>query len=142
MISRSALLLLALALLPAVGQAIYFRDRISWQEPAASDEITVGDARASSSRILWIDARSEEDFRTEHIPGAVLLNAESWDSLLPEMLRLWSPSRKVVVYCSRQSCDASREIARRLREEAGLKDVYVLTGGWETWKEAVHESSR
>jgi rhodanese-related sulfurtransferase len=129
-----ALLLAVLALLPALGEAIYFRDRISWVQPAVADEVNVAQARDFGQAIMWIDARPEEDFIAEHIPDAVLLNAENWDSLLPTMLDAWSPDRKVVVYCSQQNCDASREVARRLREEAGLKDVFVLTGGWEAWK--------
>jgi hypothetical protein len=38
-----------------------------------------------------------------------------------------------VVYCSSLSCNASREVARRLRREAQLPDVFVLEGGWEAW---------
>ena len=53
--------------------------------------------------------------------------------LLPQMLATWSPEKRVVVYCSSESCGSSREVARRLREEARLKDVFVLEGGWEAW---------
>jgi len=52
------------------------------------------------------------------------------------MLNAWSPDKRVVVYCSSQSCAASHEVVRRLREEAELKNVFVLRGGWETWLEA------
>jgi rhodanese-related sulfurtransferase len=52
------------------------------------------------------------------------------------MLAAWSPENRTVVYCSSQSCAASHEVARRLREEAGLDNVYVLHGGWEAWLEA------
>ena len=83
---------------------------------------------------MWIDARPGGDYTAAHVPGALLLNTEEWDSLLPAVLNSWSPDRKVVVYCSKQTCGASREVARRLREEAGLKNVFVLTGGWEAWK--------
>ena len=41
--------------------------------------------------------------------------------------------QKNVVYCSSLSCNASREVARRLRKEAQLSDVFVLEGGWEAW---------
>jgi rhodanese-related sulfurtransferase len=39
----------------------------------------------------------------------------------------------VVVYCSSLSCNAALEVAKRLRDEAQLKNVYVLEGGWEEW---------
>jgi len=53
--------------------------------------------------------------------------------LLPQFLATWSPGKKVVVYCSTQSCDLAREVAERLRKEAQLPDVFVLEGGWEAW---------
>jgi rhodanese-related sulfurtransferase len=52
------------------------------------------------------------------------------------MLNTWSPDKRTVVYCSTQACHASHEVAKRLREEAGLQNVYVLHGGWEKWLEA------
>ena len=85
---------------------------------------------------MWLDARPGGEFAAGHIPGAKLLNAEGWDSLLPEVLNAWTPGQNVIVYCSKQSCDASHEVARRLREEANLKNVFVLEGGWEAWQES------
>ena len=82
---------------------------------------------------MWIDARPQEQFNSAHVPGAVLLNEERWDELLPPLLATWSPDKRIVVYCSSQGCGASREVARRLRAQAGLKNVFVLQGGWEAW---------
>jgi len=132
-IVRQALLLLGLAFLPAIGQALYLREHVSWQQPAAADEVTVAQAQAWRNSTLWIDARPRDEFEKEHIPGAMLLNTEEWDVLLPAVLTAWAPDRKLVVYCSKQTCGASREVARRLHEEAGLKNVFVLQGGWEEW---------
>ena len=67
------------------------------------------------------------------VPGAVSLNEDRWNELLPQFLATWSPDKKVVVYCSTQNCNASREVAKRLRDEAQLKNVFVLQGGWEEW---------
>jgi len=50
------------------------------------------------------------------------------------MLAAWSPQKRVVVYCASESCGSSREVARRLRNDAQLKNVFVLEGGWEAWK--------
>ncbi|MEP7071292.1 MAG: rhodanese-like domain-containing protein [Verrucomicrobiota bacterium] len=131
---RQAVCLAALALLPAAGEAIYFRERVSWRQPAPSDEVNLAQADGFAAQVMWIDARPREQFEAKHVPGAFLLNAGEWDELLPAMLNAWTPDRKLVVYCSAQSCDASKEVARRLKEEAGLKNVYVLTGGWEAWQ--------
>lgn len=131
---RQGAILLGLALIPGIGQAIYYRDRISWQSPvAAADEVTVSRAQSWGRAAMWIDARPEEQFNSAHVPGAVLLNEERWDELLPPLLATWSPDKRIVVYCSSQGCGASREVARRLRAQAGLKNVFVLQGGWEAW---------
>jgi 3-mercaptopyruvate sulfurtransferase SseA len=61
------------------------------------------------------------------------LNEDRWNELLPQFLATWSPEKKVVVYCSTQSCNLALDVARRLRNEAQIKDVFVLQGGWEEW---------
>ena len=131
---RQALLLIALAFMPAIGEAIYFRNKVPWQSPIpASELVTVDQARSWGDSVIWVDARPDNEFERDHIPGAILLNEDRWNELLPQFLAQWSPEKKVIVYCSAQSCNASREVAKRLREEAQLKDVFVLDGGWEEW---------
>ncbi len=131
---RQSFLILSLALLPGVGQALYDRNKVSWQTPiAASEMVTVAQARGWVDNAIWIDARPAEEFDQKHVPGAILLNEDRWNELLPQLLTTWSPEKHVVVYCSSESCGSSREVARKLREEAGLKNVFVLEGGWEAW---------
>jgi rhodanese-related sulfurtransferase len=131
---RQILILAALALAPGVGEAIYFRDKISWQSSIPPSElVTVDQARTWSDNAIWVDARPDEEFERDHVPGALSLNEDRWNELLPQFLAGWSPGKKVVVYCSSLSCNASREVARRLRKEAQLPDVFVLEGGWEAW---------
>lgn len=133
---RQSALLLGLALLPAAGQALYLRDKVSWHSPVpASEMVTVANALGWGSTAIWIDARPEDEFAKEHVPGAFLLNEDRWNELLPQMLATWSPEKQIVVYCGSESCGSSREVARRLREQASLKNVFVLEGGWEAWRE-------
>jgi rhodanese-related sulfurtransferase len=133
---RQALILVALAFLPGIGQAIYFRDQVSWQLPVpASEMVTIVQARAWGENAIWIDARPDEEFARDHVPGAISLNEDRWNELLPQFLAVWSPEKKIVVYCSSQSCNASREVAHRLRNQAQppMQNVFVLEGGWEEW---------
>ena len=131
---RQALILVALAFLPGIGEALYFRDKVSWQSPIpASEMVTVTQASAWGENAIWVDARPDVEFERDHVPGAVQLNEDRWNELLPQFLAAWSPEKRVVIYCSSQSCNASREVARRLRDEAQLKNVFVLQGGWEEW---------
>lgn len=133
---RQSAILIGLAFLPGLGQALYYRDKVSWQTPvAASEMVSAEQARHWGEGAIWIDARPQEEFEREHVPGALLLNEDRWNELLPQTLTTWSPEKRVVVYCSSQSCGAAREVARRLRKEAGLTNVFVLEGGWEAWRD-------
>jgi rhodanese-related sulfurtransferase len=131
---RQALILIALASLPAIGEGFYFCDKMSWESPIpASELVTVDQAKTWGDAALWVDARPDEDFARDHVPGAFSLNEDRWNELLPQFLPNWSPDKKVVVYCSAESCNAARDVAKRLRDEAQLKSVFVLNGGWEAW---------
>jgi rhodanese-related sulfurtransferase len=131
---RQICILVALALAPGIGQAVYFRHKISWQSSIPPSElVTVDQARTWGENVIWVDARPDDEFARDHVPGALLLNEDRWNELLPQFLAAWSPGKKVVVYCSAQSCDLAREVAERLRKEAQVADVFVLEGGWEDW---------
>ncbi len=134
---RQIFLLLVLALLPGIVQALYLRERVSWQSPVpASELVTVARAQSWGDTALWIDARPDAEFARRHYAGAVSLNEDHWNEQLPDALAAWSPQKRIVVYCSSKSCGASRAIAQRLRDEAQLKNVFVLEGGWEALEAA------
>ncbi len=126
-----------LAFVPAIGEALYFRGRVSWQSPVPSSErVTVEQAKSWGSRVLWIDARPDREFAHEHFRSALSLNEDRWNEQLPDVLAAWSPEKLIVVYCSAEGCSASRAVAERLRKEAQLKNVFVLDGGWEALRAA------
>lgn len=129
-----ALLLIIIAAVPAIGEAVYFRDKISWQSRIPASEIVDLDlVRSWGDTVIWVDARPDNEYEQDHIPNAVLLNEDRWNELLPQFLGQWSPDKKVVVYCSTKSCNLAGDVARRLRQEAQLTQIYVLEGGWEEW---------
>lgn len=134
---RQVLLLLGLAFLPAIGQAVYYRNGVSWRHPPVDSAlVSVAEAKSWGDSVLWVDARPETEFSRAHVPGALLLNEDDWNAQLRTFLTAWSPERKIIVYCSALSCSASHAVAERLRNEAGLQNVYVLEGGWEAWQKA------
>ena len=135
---RQSAALLALALLPAAVEALYFRDKIPWQSRVAeSDLVSVDVARGWGAQALWVDARPTEEFERDHIPGAVSLNEDRWGEMLPQLLaKDWTPEKKIIVYCSAASCNLAEDVARRLRDEAKLpNEIRILKGGWEAWLE-------
>ena len=131
---RQLAALLALALLPAlVSGAI----QLKWNkpEPLAVGEIRAATVKMWGDQVLWVDARSRARFDAGHIAGAVLLNEDEWEKLVARFLDEWDPEKAIVVYCDGGGCESSAAVARRLRTELKLENVWVLNGGWPTWRE-------
>ena len=125
---RVSLGLLLIAVVPALVSA--------WLHPQPSRDHSGEVALAVAQgwpEVLWVDARSAVAYDRAHIPGAIKLSPGSWDDEVAAMVAAWSPGKHVVVYCDGHGCNASREVAHRLRTELGLQDVHVLTGGWDAW---------
>jgi rhodanese-related sulfurtransferase len=127
---RQAIVILGIALAPAVFTAAFHPRRPAWEQ-ARSGEVTIGTVQGWGSSVLWVDARPPSEYQAQHMPGAVPLSPENWDNDLPKFLDAWDSGRHVVVYCSSTSCELSHEVAKRL-EKSGLSNIYVLQGGWET----------
>lgn len=83
---------------------------------------------------LWVDARDVSAYRESHYPEAVHLTEGNWDQGIGQLLERWEPGLPIVVYCDGEGCAASRNLARRLREDLGITEVYWLEDGWEAMK--------
>src|SRR4051812_26489730 len=77
---------------------------LSWHQPAAA-EVDLGEIAQWAQPFLWVDARSEADYERRHIPGAISLNEDAWEKLIPNFLAAWRPNLPIVVYCDSQKCD-------------------------------------
>ena len=130
---RLVFVILLSALLASLNFA-FNHDRPPWHLEALRKGEVVLSQLGNQDQVLWVDARSEEAFANEHIADAINLNEDHWDDQLPELLAMWQPDLKIVVYCSSQTCQASHAVAERLRTEVGLENVAVLKGGWEAWQ--------
>jgi rhodanese-related sulfurtransferase len=128
---RQLLLLLAIALAPAiVSGAIQLRLRPSDTTP----QLDAAAVRAWGDRVLWVDARPRREYDAGHLDGAVLLNEDEWNALIPEFLNAWDPDIPIVVYCGGGGCQASKAVAARLRTELQMENVHVLKGGLKAWR--------
>jgi len=86
----------------------------------------------SKGEALFIDTRSEEDFKAGHIFGARNIPFEERDeekvlNLLPSLL-----DKTLVLYCDGSECQSSVELAKFLHKH-DFKDIRVFFGGWVEW---------
>ncbi len=133
---RQVLILLLLPVFLAAATALLHPAAPPWSEDSlAEGEVNLAVVDAWDEEVLWVDARSRDDYEEAHVPGALLLNEDAWDDLLFDFFDRWHPGRKVVVYCGSRGCRASHQVAERLREETGDDEIYVLHGGWRHWRE-------
>lgn len=131
-IFRQLLLLAGIALIPAIVSGAL---QLKWgkEEPLAPGEVRMATAKMWGDQVLWVDARPRARFDLGHIDGAVLLNEDEWDTLIPAFLDVWEPEKAVVVYCDGGGCDASHAVAKRLKNDFSIETVYVLKGGYPAW---------
>jgi rhodanese-related sulfurtransferase len=130
---REILIITALTILGAAFSLCSGLAPLPWAEQElAPGEIQLIDARALD--VLWVDARSKADFDAGHIPEAICLNDEHWETGVVELMGTWLMNpRTIIVYCGSESCDVSKLIADRLRESLPDAEIYSLKGGWNAW---------
>ncbi|MCX7983606.1 MAG: rhodanese-like domain-containing protein [Bacteroidetes bacterium] len=83
---------------------------------------------------LFLDARSEYEYKLGHIPGALnvplyeLKQSSSISSSIPHNIFL-------IVYCDGSECHSSFQVAEYLLTR-GYTNVGVFYGGWQEWTNA------
>ena len=110
------------------------------QETHLEGEISLAEALAAEQKpgVIWVDARTRAMFSKAHVPGALLLSeheADFQELLLPVATVIQDAQEKlVVVYCDGKKCEASHEVAEKIRGfHPDPARVKVLHGGWAAW---------
>jgi rhodanese-related sulfurtransferase len=139
-----ALVLVLLSGVAAVGVHFWHPMAPAWYlvvAPPQEDEVTVERVKGEfGGKVLWLDARPEEQYVAGHIPEAKLLNEQGFNEQLFELIDvLQKNTLPVVIYCGGEKCEASRKIKERLVESLPMENVWVLKGGWPAWKKAEGE---
>jgi rhodanese-related sulfurtransferase len=128
-LSWQILLILGLAMVGSLLQGL-IQGRPAGVEETDESAIALAESLAMENA-LYLDARSGEAFAKSHLPGAIHLNEDNWDSQLGLLIQAWEPGQAVIVYCDGVGCASSRKLADRLRTELGMDPVYWLIDGWE-----------
>jgi len=84
---------------------------------------------------IFIDARSNEDFRNRHISGAKSLPWQDVDQRFIEVIEDISPDMTIITYCDGETCKLSHNLTLFLID-MGFKDVRALVNGWSLWQKS------
>jgi rhodanese-related sulfurtransferase len=109
---------------PAKAKA-YFVDKLAF----TTGPVEVDRMIKEGSNINVIDVRYPEDFAKGHIPGAINLPKDKWDTL--EGLQ---KDRINILYCYTQTCHLAATAA--IHFAANGYPVMEMEGGFEAWKDA------
>ena len=86
-----------------------------------------------NGNVLFLDARSQDDYEDGHIPGALSLPVGQFDERIESFLNQHSPDTRIVTYCSGRTCEDSHNLARLL-SDAGFTHVSVFIDGFPGWE--------
>lgn len=121
----TALAALAVAALPALAQQ---------DDLAKVPRLTLAQFKPlhAKNAVLTIDVRDPHGFDAGHVPGALNVSIVDIEIMGNRMLR---EKRPIVAYCACPDDHSALVVASRLMR-IGVKDIKVLTGGWNGWKAA------
>ena len=97
--------------------------------------VSVDRAREWGDSTIWIDARPDDEFARDHVPGAISLNEDRWNELFPQFSAAWSPGEKDHCLLQRAKLRSRPRSGRTAAQESAASDgkCFVLKGGWEAW---------
>ena len=104
---------------------VFFEDKLAFTMGPVELERWI---KARENNLVVVDVREAEDFDKGHIPGAINLPKNGWDSL-----QGLSRDKTNVVYCYTQVCHLAANACVAFASKGF--PVMELEGGFETWKE-------
>ena len=109
---------------PARAKA-YFEDKLAFTTGPVELDRWI---KARENNLVVVDVRATEDFEKGHIPGAVNLPKDRWDTL-QGLIR----DKTNVVYCYTQQCHLAANACVRFAGRG--YPVMELEGGFEAWQQ-------
>jgi Rhodanese-like domain len=138
-----ALIVLLIAIAPAIATGLWHPNRPDWSEPIAGPgQVLLETARdknnAAWRHTIWIDTRPFEEYRIRTAPDAINLRMDTWDKLIVmvRQARQFSDT-KFVVFGEDDNDPNAKSVAERLRKEEPQLDVYTLVRGWKAWEKVI-----
>jgi rhodanese-related sulfurtransferase len=85
--------------------------------------------------VVFLDARSADEFARGHIQGARSLPWQDVDQFFMEVTEDLEAETPIIAYCDGETCNLSHDLALFLKD-AGFIDIRVLVNGWTVWRES------
>ena len=129
MIDRRSLFAVLASLALAAGSVAAQPD-----DPTKVPRITLAQFRPLQAKkaVLAIDVRDPHAFDAGHVPGALNVSVVDVEIMANRVLK---ETRPVVAYCACPDEHSALVVAAKLMR-VGVRDIRVLTGGWNGWKAA------
>jgi rhodanese-related sulfurtransferase len=97
--------------------------------------ISAAEAKARLDRgAVFLDARPVDFYKMSHVPGALPLPEDDFGAHFARIEKRLRSASDIVVYCSGYGCEASHNVARKLRD-LGIPAA-ILHDGMPAWTEA------
>jgi len=103
----------------------FFEDKLAFTTGPVELERWI---KCHENNLVVVDVREAEDFEKGHIPGAINLPKNRWDTL-----QGLSKDKTNVIYCYTQQCHLAANACVRFASRG--YPVMELEGGFEIWKE-------
>lgn len=95
--------------------------------------VEIDDLKARKGKVLIVDVRSEYEYQTLRMVGAINIPLASSGYLTEmEKLRKASPDKEIVVYCNGRTCKKSYKATQKCRDH-GIKNVTAFDAGIFDW---------
>lgn len=115
---------------PARARA-WFEDKLAF----TTGPVEVDHMLKAGQHMLLVDVRDAEDFAKGHIPGALSLPQQRWDTL-----EGMSREKPLIFYCYSQTCHLAAKACAQFASHG--YPVMEMEGGFAAWKAAELEIER
>ena len=102
-------------------------------KPQEIDSVALAKEIFDKGEVLFVDARSSDNYKEGHIQGAISLPVGQFDERIESFLNRYSPNQSIVTYCSGRTCEDSHHLAQFL-SDAGFTHVRIFIDGFPGWE--------
>lgn len=97
------------------------------------DSVALAKKIFDTGDVLFVDARSQNQYENGHIPGAISLPIGQFEKRIEFFLNRYPPAQPIVTYCSGRTCEDSHDLAQFL-SDVGFTNVQIFIDGFPGWE--------